>query len=32
VHASNYYRYNKVVEAEMRYVTGYFGASRLHPR
>jgi cell wall-associated NlpC family hydrolase len=32
VHASSYYKYEKVVESKMRYVTGYFGASRLRPR
>jgi cell wall-associated NlpC family hydrolase len=32
VHASSYYRYKKVVESKMKYVTGYFGASRLNPR
>jgi hypothetical protein len=29
LHASNYYRYNKVVESKMRYLEGYFGARRI---
>lgn len=32
IHASSYYRYDKVVESKMKYVKGYFGASRLKPR
>lgn len=32
VHASNYYKYKKVVESKMKYVTGYSGALRLRPR
>ena len=30
VHASNYF--NKVVEAKMMYIEGYYGAKRLRPR
>lgn len=32
IHASNYYRYEKVVESKMKYVTGYAGAIRMSPR
>ncbi|MDQ3864296.1 MAG: NlpC/P60 family protein [Actinomycetota bacterium] len=30
LHASAYYAYRKVVESKMRYITGYYGAKRIH--
>jgi hypothetical protein len=29
LHASAYYSYQKVVESEMKYIEGYFGARRI---
>ena len=32
VHASNYRPWQKVVESEMKYISGYAGAIRMNPR
>ena len=32
LHASNYYRYKKVVESKMKYIKGYFRAKRIQLR
>lgn len=32
IHASNYRPWQKVVESEMRYITGYHGANRMYVR